>query len=254
MVIFWLLLQFLFNQQYLPKKFYFLFVGAGMHACSIAHIQETVKLVKTRMDSRQNELWVSRLTSSQLKMNMWCQNIIWFIFNSITITLLWYISTSYSSEELSILWPFFEKSFTFSEVKVVRVLHIVVPSIITLGVISLLLLCFMEFKATTTKDTTEVSIAAWMENYPNWVPTDQTSGEWRKFKSDNVKEVRWLFDIVEYLFDVHAQHKARRGILIPDSLKRPNKFFFQRGLIGCLSRTTFPLMNIWQNAMDKNVI
>ena len=107
----------------------------------------------------------------------------------------------------------------------------------------------MEFKTTTNKDTTEVSIAAWMENYPNWVPTDQTSGEWSKFKSDNVKEVRWLFEIVEYQFDVHAQHKARRGILMSDQTS-----FFQRGLIGCLSRTTFPLMNIWQNAMDKNVI
>ena len=71
----------------------------------------------------------------------------------------------------------------------------------------------MEFKATTTKDTTEVSIAAWMENYPNWVPTDQTSGEWRKFKSDNVKEVRRLAHFVEFLFGENVQNKARKGIL-----------------------------------------
>merc|ERR1719400_584958 len=132
------------------------------------------------MDSRQNELWVSRLTSSQLKMKMWCQNIIWFIFNSITIILLWYISTSYSSEELSILWPFFEKSFTFSEVKVVRVLHIVVPSIITLGVISLLLLCFMEscdpYTATdgfcTDDDSCNYSGAKVTGVYSSWSPNE----------------------------------------------------------------------------------
>jgi len=214
--VLWLGIQFFFNQQYLPRKFYYLFVGAGMHACSVAHIQETVKLVWTGLDSTENILWISRLTDAQLKMNMWCQNLIWFTFNCVTIVTLWIISDKYTNTELSILWPFFQKSFSFEEVKVVGVLHIVVPLIITLGVVSLLLLLTMDFKTVSTKD----SLTSWMENYPCWTHSPHCKGcrnmsGWHMFESNNCSK---------------------------------------QGLIGCLSRTTFPLINIWQNAMDKNVI
>ena len=36
----------LFNEQCLPIKYYYLFIGAGLHAVSVAHIPEEVKLIK----------------------------------------------------------------------------------------------------------------------------------------------------------------------------------------------------------------
>merc|ERR1719220_3394869 len=57
-VIIWLLLQFLFNENCLPRRFYYLFIGAGVHAVSVAHIQEEVKMIKTHPDSKKNILYV----------------------------------------------------------------------------------------------------------------------------------------------------------------------------------------------------
>ena len=228
-VIMWLVIQFLFNQQYLPRRFYYLFVGSGMHACSVAHIQETVKLVWAGVNSKENILWISRLSDAQLKMNMWCQNLIWFTFNCVTLVTLWVVSGSdeYRTKPLSIMWPFFEKSFTFEEVKVVGVLHIVVPLVIALGGISLLLLLTLDLKTVSTKD----SLISWMESYPSWTHVKECKDGWHKFESNNCSKVPPL-----------------------KKLDKKLNFLFQRGLVGCLSRTTFPLINIWQNAMDKNVI
>jgi len=190
-VVLWLVIQFLFNQQYLPRRFYYLFVGAGMHACSVAHIQETVKLVWTGLNSKENILWISRLSDSQLKMNMWCQNLIWFTFNYVTLVTLWVVSTKYPTTELSILWPFFAKSFLFKEVKVVRFLHMVVPFVLALGVISLLLLLTMDFKTVSTK---EESSPSWMENYPCWTHSPHCKGcrkmsGWHMFESHHASKV-----------------------------------------------------------------
>ena len=189
-VIMWMVIQFLFNQQYLPRRFYFLFVGAGMHACSVAHIQETVKLVWTGLNSKENILWISRLSDCQLKRNMWCQNLIWFTFNCVTISVLWFVSTNYKVTNLSILWPFFEKSFSFGDVKVVRSLHIVVPLIIALGVISLLLLLTMDFKTVSTKEP----LLPWMEKYSCWTHSPQCKGckntsGWHMYKSNDCSQV-----------------------------------------------------------------
>ena len=228
-VVLWLLIQFLFNQQYLPRRFYYLFVGAGMHAFSVGLIQETMKLVWARVNSKKNILFISRLSDAQLKMNMWCQNLIWFTFNCVTLVTLWAVSASekYRETRLPIMWPFFEKSFTFEEVKVVGVLHIVVPLVIALGGISLLLLLTLDLKTVSTKD----SLISWMENYPSWTHVKECQDGWHKFESNNCSKVPPLKKLYKNL-----------------------NFLFQRGLVGCLSRTTFPLINIWQNAMDKNVI
>ena len=228
-IVLWLLIQFLFNQQYLPRRFYYLFVGAGMHACSVAHIQETVKLVWAGVDSKENILYISRLSDAQLKMNMWCQNLIWFTFNCVTLVTLWVVSGSveYRTKPLSIMWPFFDKSFTFEKVKVVEHLSTVVPLVIALGGISLLLLLTLDLKTVSTKD----SLISWMESYPSWTHVKECKDGWHKFESNNCSKVPPL-----------------------KKLDKKLNFLFQRGLVGCLSRTTFPLINIWQNAMDKNVI
>ena len=186
----WLVIQFLFNQQYLPRRFYYLFVGAGMHACSVAHIPETVKLVWTSVNSKENILFITRLSSTELKMNMWCQNLIWFSFNSVTIVTLWVISRDYNDTELSILWPFFEKSYAFNEVKVAEHLYIVVPLLTALGVISLLLLLTMDFKAVSAED----SLTTWMENFPCWTHSPDCKGcrnlsGWHKFESADAARV-----------------------------------------------------------------
>ena len=197
-VIMWLVIQFLFNQQYLPRRFYYLFVGSGMHACSVAHIQETVKLVWAGVNSKENILWISRLSDAQLKMNMWCQNLIWFTFNCVTLVTLWAVSASdkYRETRLSIMWPFFEKSFRFEDVKVVGVLHVVVPLIIALGVISLLLLLTMDLKTVSAKD----SLLSWMENCPSWTHSPHCKGcrdmsGWHMFESNNCSKVESIIKL-----------------------------------------------------------
>ena len=91
------------------------------------------------------------------------QNTFWFCVNAITLGVLWYV---YGSAKLSVL-------------------HIAVPTIWALGVISLVLLFLMDF-TTSTED----SIPALMENFPCWIPTKQVADEWYKFKADKVEEVR----------------------------------------------------------------
>ena len=58
--VIWLLLQFLFNERYLPRRYYFLFLGAGMHAVSIPHIPEDIKIIHAGPDSNKNVLWSTR--------------------------------------------------------------------------------------------------------------------------------------------------------------------------------------------------
>ena len=146
-VIIWLLLQFLFNENCLPRRFYYLFIGAGLHAVSVAHIQEEVKMIKTNPDSKKNILWVTKLTDIQLKANMWFQNIMWFLVNSLIIITLTVFAEFNPDTKVPLFWPFFNLGdYTFTSNKVFGGLFIIAPTIVCLGVISLFLLYFKEFK------------------------------------------------------------------------------------------------------------
>ena len=145
-VIIWLLLQFLFNENFLPRRFYYLFIGAGLHAVSVAHVQEEVRLLKTNPDSKKNTLYVTKLTDIQLKANMWFQNIMWFLLNSLIIITLTVFAEFNKDTEVPTFWPFNLGCYTFTSNKVFGGLYIIAPTIVCLGVISLVLLFFKEFK------------------------------------------------------------------------------------------------------------
>merc|ERR1712013_103211 len=121
--------------------------GAGLHAVSVAHIQEEVKMIKTHPDSKKNILWVTRLTSIQLKANMWFQNIMWFFFNSLIIITITIFAEYNKETEVPSFWPFSgpEDTYNFTNNKVFGGLNIITPTIVVLGVFSLALLLLKEF-------------------------------------------------------------------------------------------------------------
>ena len=151
-VLTWLLLQFLFNEQYLPRKYYYLFIGAGMHAVSIAHIQEEVKMVHAKPDSRKNTLWVTRLTDIELKTNMWFQNIMWFSLNATVIIALTIAAEVKPDAEIPIFWPIFTETVAFQDNKVFKGLYLITPMLIIAGILSLILLWTKDFKATDKEE------------------------------------------------------------------------------------------------------
>ena len=151
-VIVWLLLQFLFNEQYLPRKYYYLFIGAAMHAVSIAHIPEEVKMIHAKANSNKNTMWATRLTDFQMKANMWFQNIIWFVLNSVIIITLTVVAELKTDAEFPTFWPFFPETVSFKDNKVFGGLKIIAPVILIAGLISLILLWNMDFKRTDRKE------------------------------------------------------------------------------------------------------
>merc|ERR1719220_2076823 len=258
-VIIWLLLQFLFNENCLPRRFYYLFIGAGLHAVSVAHIQEEVKMIKTNPDSKKNILWVTKLTDIQLKANMWFQNIMWFLVNSLIIITLTVFAEYKTETRVPTFWPFDLGDYTFTSNKVFGGLIYITPTIVGLGVISLVLLFFKEFKPNDRKklinlrkfqhvgDSTDsgkrVSAGSTQSNErPKSVESTrsgngnvkQALSEFPGFKHVASKcgcsdeEITWHL----YESDNDAEH----------------------GLVGALSRIFAPLMNIWQSAVDKHVI
>ena len=132
-IIFWLLLQILFNEQVLPRRWYYLFLGAGMHAVTVAHIPEEIKLIDTDIDIRKNILWSTRLTGKQIQRNLRFQNGVWFVFNYVVIISMWIFSSTsdHSNTEIQVFWPFTPgTTYSLNDNKVFRVLNYVAPIIL----------------------------------------------------------------------------------------------------------------------------
>jgi len=242
-IISWLFFQILFNEQCLPRRYYYLFIGAGLHAVSVAHIPEEVKLIDTDPDSTKNILYATRLTPRQLRFNLLFQNTIWFVINFTVIVTLSIVSYLKPDSEISIFWPFITKTYSFQENKVFRVLYIIAPVILLIGLISQVILWNYDFsksdkekvrKAIKIKkkkdepdiarqfcvdnedneslDTEEIQYDGWT-HVPNQCPACDDGGAWHRYVCDDV---------------------------------------LQAGVQGRLSQVVYPLMNIWQNVVDKN--
>jgi len=247
-IIIWALLQILFNELVIDKRFYFLFLGAGMHAVTVAHIPEYVKLIDTDPDIKKNVLWSTRLTSKKLKINLVFQNLVWFLFNTIIISTLWIVSR-YSSQDtkIQLFWPFTPNTtYTFSENKVFGVLNIVAPIILIIGAISqIIILCFEDTKVIDVKtvkkvlsnegiqlqhqqesndeDVQDGIMSRYMQprHYPGWqhVEPDQCNG-------CNMPDGTWH----KHIYDDEGPNRVQ----------------------GKFNQVVFPLLNIWENFGDKN--
>ena len=125
-IFFYIILHFLFNESLLPRRFYFLFIGAAAHTITVPEIVEEVKLLKTFPPSKKT-LWATILTPSEIKINLWFHNIVWFLVNStimITVTLK-----------------------PMDDMKLNAALPMITPVLISIGVISLLLLFAYEIRS-----------------------------------------------------------------------------------------------------------
>jgi len=261
-VIIWLLLQFLFNENCLPRRFYYLFIGAGLHAVSVAHIQEEVKMIKTNPDSKKNILWVTKLTDIQLKANMWFQNIMWFLVNSLIIITLTVFAEYKKDTKVPLLWPFDFGCYTFTSNKVFGGLTYITPTIVCLGVISLILLFFKEFKP---DDRMKLINPAKLRELGDSTDcgkrksTESTNSNGRRSiesTRSNVSQHEGNIKLSKFPGFKHVPTKC--GCC--DEEIQPTWHLYEsdneseHGLVGALSRIFAPLMNIWQSAVDKNLV
>ena len=165
----WIAHQILFNEQILPRRFYHLFIGSGLHAFSLPQIYQEVKLIKNFPAARR-KVWATRLTSSQITSNFWFQNIFWFSINGLTmitlIVLTQFDSIAESQHEgtnisyrsnVSSLWENGHRNFRDEELfKTPRALIIISSTILGVGLISLLLLWFFMPKSQDTIDRSKL--------------------------------------------------------------------------------------------------
>ena len=103
----WLLLQILFIEQKIPRKFYYLLLGAGKHAVTVTFLPPYTKIIGTDRDTGKTVLWSCRLTSREIQTNLWFHNMMWFVFNTVIISSV--LVTEHLMEnkkEIQVFWPF----------------------------------------------------------------------------------------------------------------------------------------------------
>lgn len=239
-LITWFLLQILFNEQCLPRKHYYLFIGAGLHAVSVAHIPEDIKLIDTNPDSKKNILWATRLTSRQLRFNLLIQNLFWFAFNFIIIVSLTVVSYIEPDIRIPTFWPFTTQTYSFRENKVFRILYIIGPILLLAGLISQVLLWTFEFK---TEDKEKIKKSMGLHKKDAVDGMRQVSKE----SEDHTCSADIVFD--GWRHDPENCEGCNGGELWH---RHVNDNELQTGVQGKLSRVISPLMNVWQNVVDKN--
>jgi len=240
-LIIWFTLQILFNEQCLPRRHYYLFIGAGLHAVSVAHIPEDIKLVDTHPDSKKNILWATRLTSKQLRFNLLFQNFVWFAFNFIIIVTLTVVSYLEPDIRIPTFWPFTTQTYSFRENKVFRILYIVGPVLLIIGLISQVLLWMFECK---TEDKEEIKTNLGLHKKDALDGIRQLSNE-----SEDCE-----CDIGDAVYDGWCHDRVNcAGCQLGTGWHRHvSDDVLQSGVQGTLGRVIYPLMNVWQNVVDKN--
>ena len=229
LILVWILLQVLFNEQVIPRHHYYLFLGAGMHAITMAHVPEYVKLIDTDPDMKKNVLWSTKLSSRQLRINLRLQNLFWFLFNVTIISCVW-ITSKYIDKNAPfyVFWPFTPaNTYHFHDNKVFRVIHYVAPVIIILGTISQIIIWFTEERPIKIKDV--VHMAQDIVSYQK-----QASPVHRTYEG-------WQYEDTVTYADNSKWHKHTYD-------KNLN-----RGVQGKFNQVIYPLLNIWENFADRNI-
>ena len=243
-LIIWVILQILFNEQVIPRRYYYLFLGAGAHAFSVAHVQEEIKLVDAKLDPSKNIMYSTKLTSRQLKRNLRFQNMFWFVLNSCIIIIITVVSNTEIQKLYPILntkiqafWPFTpEITYSLEEIKVFKHLQIIVPVIISIGVLSQIWIWKFEERSIS-------QIIHW----------------------ENRKTIKELTDHLEAI-DQEEAPKAYEGWTYVDSedcqgqnskekwhkYEYSNSYIEKAGAQSKFLQIVFPLFNIWENFGDKN--
>jgi len=243
-IVTWFLLQILFNERCLPAKYYYLFIGAGLHGVSVAHIPQEVKMIDTNPDSKKNILWATRLTSRQLRFNLLFQNLFWFAFNFIIITSLTIVSYLSPKTSIQTFWPFSTQSYSLEENKVFRVLYIIAPILLLIGLISQVLLWRFEFKK-EDKEKLKQNIGIHKKDVTDGMrQISSESEDYDPSKGADISFDGWRHDSNNCPGCDDENVSSWHRHVCDDVL--------QAGVQGKLSQVIYPLMNVWQNVVDKN--
>ena len=232
-ILIWLLLQILFNEQKISRSYYYLFLGAGMHAVTVAHVPEYIKIIDTDPDIRKNVLWSSKLNSRELRMNVRFQNFFWFLFNTIILSSVWVTSVYIDPKTpIQVFWPFTPyDNYTFTENKVFKVIHIVAPVIIICGVISQIIIWFFEERPIHLKDIVNNRIIYKTQDSTQTDTVDAAAPSPRRYEGWRFVETdtsgRWHKHVYDHNLDAGVQGKFNQII--------------------------YPLLNIWESFGDKNI-
>ena len=213
----WVIIQLLFNERCLPLRYYHLFLGAGLHAMSSAHISDNIKIIETHKHCRDNILWSTRLSSKQLHCNLFFQNAFWFLFNLTVIGSLVVVCILYPNIKIPVFWPLNMELFTLDRKKISGILLPYSSFILILGFISVVLAWNL-----TRKDEEEEGVnfvEPKVAKFEGWIHDSDTC-------QGCLKGEEW------------HEHKGDKDL--------------QDGVQGKLGHIIAPLVNIWQNFVDKN--
>ena len=191
-----------------------------MHAVSVAHIPEQIKLIDTHPDSTKNTLYTTRLTTRQLRYNLLFQNMIWFLFNVVILSTMWIMSCDSIGNpdlEIPLFWPFTEKTYTLKENKVFSILQFIIPILLSVGLLSQLLLWLFEEKEFLTEilspampggpiasqvSQDEDTVDAGPPPVPGWTYVGPCEGSevWHQYKYDETlgAGIQGRLNMVEY--------------------------------------------------------
>lgn len=238
-IIIWILLQILFNEQVIPRRHYYLFMGAGMHAITVAHVPEYVKLIDTDPDMKKNVLWSTKLSSRQLRLNLRLQNLFWFLFNIIIISCVWIVSEYYPEQEIYVFWPFTQDTYKFEDNKVFKVIYYVAPIIIIIGTISQIIIWFFEERPIKIKDVVKMNLHILSQQ-------DSTNTRDTVDAGEGEGETYLAYEGWNYVSTITYDDNSKWH-------KHTYDMNLTRGVQGKFNQIIYPLLNVWESFGDRNI-
>ena len=197
-IIIWFLLQTLFNEGCLSKRHYYLFQGAGIHAISYTHIPDWIKLIEAKKNPKENILWVTKLSLSEIRRNIIFQNTIYVVVNSAVLLFIWILSRHSSSHGLQIFWPFTpDYTYKLKDAAVFPGIDIMIPLLIMLGIILIVWVIYEERNRNEIMKNPECSD---FPSYPGWKQDSCSEDGWHKYKVDDNNDdgVQGFFNQIFY--------------------------------------------------------
>ena len=136
---------------------------------SYTHIPDWIKLI----EAKKNILWVRKLSECQLHKNILFQNTIWFVFNTTILSGIWISCRHFQSHEWQLFWPFTPgNTYRWKDEKIFKLIDIVVPLMISVGVLLMVLVIYEESDGLTTeREPLRVSPDS-LPIYPGWRHSD----------------------------------------------------------------------------------
>ena len=134
LALLWLVFYILFNEECIPRTYYHLILGVGLHLVSIGKIPGKIKTINTST-VKHHKTTVRKMTMRHQNQNIIFQNILWLVINSVMLIML--ICLTHVRESLWVFWPIVDSRYPVSNLPITRFLNFIVPGIISSGLLSL---------------------------------------------------------------------------------------------------------------------